>query len=177
MTLSGSRGGRAARPLNPLTWLVLPGLVCLLATWVLAVPLQIFGVGLPEPVFAVVLAFAWPLVRPSLLAPFALLLVGLALDLFWGSAMGFWPLSLLIGYAAVAATRPLISGQGYVVTWIWFVGVVALVLGAAYVFTMLDARVRPSLWAVGSQALVTALLYPVAGRLIDQFEEADVRFR
>jgi rod shape-determining protein MreD len=177
MTLAGSRGGRAARPLNPLTWLVLPALACLLATWLLAVPLQIFGVGLPEPVFAVVLAFAWPLVRPSLLAPFALLLLGLALDLFWGSAMGFWALSLLIGYAGVAATRPLISGQGYVVTWIWFVGVVVLVLGAAYVFTMLDARVRPSLWAVASQALVTALLYPVAGRLIDQFEEADVRFR
>ena len=177
MTLTGSRGGRAARPLNPFTWLLLPALACLLATWILAVPLRVAGLGLPEPVFAVVLAFAWALVRPSLLAPFALLLLGLVLDLFWGAAMGFWALSLLIGYAAVLVTRPLISGQGYVVTWVWYAGTVLVVLGAAYLFTMLDARVRPSLWAVASQALVTGLLYPVAGRLIDQFEEADVRFR
>jgi rod shape-determining protein MreD len=173
----GSRGGRAARPLNPFTWLLLPALACFLASWLLTAPLRVLGFGLPEPVFAVMLAFAWALVRPSLLAPFALLGLGLALDLLWYAPLGFWGLCLLLGYAAVAATRPLISGQGYAIAWGWYAAVTVFVLGLGYLFTMMDARSMPSLWAVGSQALFTALLYPIAARLIAHFEESDPRFR
>lgn len=170
-------GARAARPLNPLAWLLAPALVVMIATFLLSVPLRIAGLRLPEPVFAVGLAFAWALVRPSLLAPFALLALGLWLDLFWGTPMGFWALCLLLAYAAVLGTRPLISGQGYAATWAWYVGTVAVAMGAAYLFTMLDARARPNLWAVLSQFMVTALLYPLVGRLIEQFEDVDTRFR
>ncbi len=177
MIARSGRGGRAARPLNPFTWLLLPALACFLASWLLTAPLRVVGFGLPEPVFAVMLAFAWALVRPSLLAPFALLGLGLALDLLWYAPMGFWALTLLLGYAAVMATRPLISGQGYAVTWGWYVAVTVFVLGLGYLFTMMDARVRPNFWAVASQAVFTGLLYPLAARLIDHFEESDPRFR
>ena len=176
-SLGGMGGARAARPLNPLAWLVLPALVVMLVTFVLSAPLQLFGLGLPEPVLAVGLAFAWAVVRPSLLAPFALLLVGLWLDLFWGAPLGLWGLSLLLGYASVLGARPLVSGQGYVGSWAWYVGTTVVVLAAAYLFTMLDARVRPNLWAVLSQAVVTGLLYPLVNRLIEQFDDVDTRFR
>ena len=172
-----SRGGRAARPLNPLTWLLLPALACFLASWLLTAPLRVVGFGLPEPVFAVMLAFSWALLRPSLLAPFALLGTGLLLDLFWGTPRGLWALSLLVTYSAVLATRPLISGQSPVVTFGWYVGATVVAFASAYVFTMLDARVRPNLWAVASQVLFTALLYPVVGRVIERFAESDVRYR
>lgn len=173
----GMAGSRAARPLNPVAWLLLPALVVMLATFLLAAPIHVFGFGLPEPVFAVGLAFAWALVRPSLIAPFALLLVGLWLDLFWGAPTGLWGLSLLLGYAAVLGARPLVSGQGYVGSWAFYVATTAVVLAAAYLFTMLDARVRPNLWAVLSQALFTGLLYPLVNRLIELFEDVDTRFR
>jgi len=170
-------GGRAARPLNPVAWLLLPAAAVMLATFLLATPIRVFGLRLPEPVFAVGLAFAWALVRPSLLAPFDLLLLGLWLDYFWGAPRGLWGLSLLLGYAVVLGSRPMVSGQGYAASWAWYVGTTAVVLGAAYLFTMLDARVRPNLWAVLAQALVTGLLYPGVARLIEQFEDVDPRFR
>ena len=43
--------------------------------------------------------------------------------------------------------------------------------------TMLEAKVAPDLVSVCWQALATILLYPFADRLIDRFEDADVRFR
>ena len=46
-----------------------------------------------------------------------------------------------------------------------------------FLFTMLDSLAMPSLLAVFWQFLVTALLFPFAHRLIDRFEDADVRFR
>jgi rod shape-determining protein MreD len=132
---------------------------------------------LPEPVLAVGLAFAWALLRPSMFAPIVLLFVGLFLDLLWGAPLGLWGLSLLLAYAAVALARPLMTGHGYAATWAWYAATVAVALGAAYLFTTLDARVRPHIWAVLSQALVTTLLYPVVARLTEQFEDVDPRFR
>jgi rod shape-determining protein MreD len=143
----------------------------------LAAPIRVLGLSLPEPVFAVMLAFSWALLRPSLLAPFALLATGLMLDLFWYAPLGMWALSLLVTYAVVLVTRPLIFGQSAAVTFAWYVGAVLIAFASAYAITMIDARVRPSLWAVASQVLFTALLYPVVGRVIDRFAEADVRYR
>ena len=96
---SGSRLGgssRAARPLSPGAWLLLPALVVAVAAFLLTVPLRVAGFGLPEPVFAIGLAFAWARIRPSALAPMVLLSLGLFLDLLWGAPMGLWPLSLLL---------------------------------------------------------------------------------
>lgn len=177
---SGSRLGgssRAARPLSPGAWLLLPAFVVVVVTFLLSMPVRVAGFGLPEPVLALGLAFAWALIRPSALAPVVLLSLGLFLDLLWGAPMGLWPLSLLLTYAAVAFARPLMAGQGYVAKWAWYVAAVGVGLGSAYLFTTLDARVRPHIWAVLSQALLTALLYPLVARLIDQFEDVDPRFR
>lgn len=177
---SGSRLGgssRAARPLNPGVWLLAPAAAVMLVTFLLGVPLRVAGLALPEPVFAVGLAFAWASIRPSAFAPLLLLGLGLFLDLFWGAPLGLWALSLLLAYGAVVGARPLMAGQGYAGTWAWYVATVAVALGAAYLFTTLDARVRPQIWAVLSQALVTALLYPLVAKLTEQFEDVDPRFR
>jgi rod shape-determining protein MreD len=177
---SGSRlggGSRAARPLNPGSWLILPALLVALLSFLLTAPIRVFGFGLPEPVLAVGLAFAWALIRPSVFAPAVLLALGLYLDLLWGAPMGLWALSLLLAYGGVVLARPLMAGQGYVASWAWYIATVAVALGAVYLFTTLDARVRPHIWAVLSQALVTALMYPLVARLIDQFEDVDPRFR
>jgi rod shape-determining protein MreD len=163
--------------LQPLEWLGLPLLVCVAATILLAVPFRLFGASLPEPVFAMVLAFAWAVIRPSVLGPFALLALGLFLDLFWGAPLGLWTLSLLAAYFMALMARNLMAGQSGAVLWGWYVGANLVAFGFAYVFTTLEAGLPPSLTATGLQLLVTALLYPLAHRLIDRFEDADVRFR
>jgi rod shape-determining protein MreD len=42
---------------------------------------------------------------------------------------------------------------------------------------MLDAKSTPGLFALGWQFVATIVLYPFSHRLIDMFEDADVRFR
>ena len=158
-------------------WIVAPALLCLLATVLMATPIRLFGFSAPEPVWPMVLAFAWPVIRPSLITPFALLGVGLFLDLFWGTGLGHWALALLVAYGATLFARSLLVGQSGAVLWAWYAGLTLLAFGAAYQFTRADVGASASPAAVGLQALVTALLYPFAHRLIDRYEDAGARIR
>jgi rod shape-determining protein MreD len=167
----------SARPLEPWRWLVAPLLLALVASILFAAPIRIFGLRLPEPVFALIPTFAWAVIRPAVLAPFLVLAMGLFLDLFWGSPLGLWALALLIAYGATLFTRQMMSGQSRVMMLVWYSTICALTMGAGYLFTMLDSLNAPSPLAVFWQFLATMLLFPFANRLIEQFEDADVRFR
>lgn len=168
---------RGARPLDPWRWIAAPAAACIGATILFAIPIRVFGLQLPEPVFPVIPVFAWAVIRPSVLAPFVILVMGLFLDVFWSGPLGLWALSLLVGYAGVLALRNMLTGQSRPIMWSWFAGITGLTMLAGYLFIMLDARAAPSLIAVSWQLLATSLLYPFAHRLIDRFEDADVRFR
>jgi rod shape-determining protein MreD len=170
-------GFQAHRPLDPWRWLGLPLGLCILATILMAIPFRLFGMRLPEPVFAMVPAFAWAVIRPSILPPFLLLALGLYLDLFWGSPLGLWGTSLLVGYAFVLFTRAMMTGQSRGMMWAWYAITCFLSTLAAFLFSMLDSLTVPNLVAVFWQLLATMLLYPAAHRLIERFEDADVRFR
>jgi rod shape-determining protein MreD len=165
------------RPLDPWRWIVGPTLLCLIATLVFATPFRILGLQLPEPVFPLAPAFAWAVIRPSILAPLMLLGFGLFLDLFWGGPIGLWPLSILVGYAVILFSRSIMSGQSRFVLGGWFAAMVLIAMTVGYVTTTLDVGYPPSLMATFWQFMPTTLLYPFAYRLIDRFEDADVRFR
>lgn len=167
----------AAKPLTPWRWLGLPLLECGAATLLLAIPMRLFGLRLPEPVLPLVLAFSWAVIRPSILAPFAVLFAGLFLDLLWGGPLGLWALALLTGYGVVLVTRSMMAGQSQVMTWVWYAATCAIAFGTAYLFSMVLAHQAANLIAVGWQLFATVVLYPLAHRLIDRFEDADVRFR
>jgi rod shape-determining protein MreD len=166
-----------ARPLDPWRWLGVPMLQALAAVVVFAAPIRVFGLSLPEPIFPMAAAFAWAAIRPSVLAPFGVLAMGLVCDLLWGAPMGLWASCLLLAYGLVLAGRSMIAGQGPAFLWAWYGAVSAVALLAAYLATMLDTQTMPNIGAVVWQLLVTILLYPFAHRLIEKFEDADVRFR
>ncbi len=166
-----------SQPLNPLAWIGAPWLACLLATIVLATPMRVFGLRLPEPVFPMVLAFAWPVVRPTMLGPAALLLAGLFLDLFWGAPLGLWGLSLLLAYGGAQVARSLMTGRSAPVLAVWYLGLSGLSFLAAYLFVTLRAHVTPNVMSTLFQFGVTLCLFPLARYLIDRFEDADLRFR
>ncbi len=168
---------QASRPVNILNWLILPALACIAANLLLALPFRPLGLALPEPVLALIPAYVWATVRPSILPPVVLLGLGLCLDVIWGNAIGLWPLSILVGYMAVMAARGIISGQGHEANWIAFGLMGLLVELVAYVVTVVSTHVAPNLVGVGWQWLVTAALYPIARRLTAQFDESDLRYR
>lgn len=167
----------AARTLDPWRWLGVPLIQVLIAAVLFGVPLRIWGLQLPEPLFAMPVVFAWAVIRPSVLAPFGILIMGLFMDIFWGGAMGLWALCLLIGYGILLAGRNMMAGQSKVMLWVWYGMVVGIAQLSGYLFIMLDSRSMPSLTSVGWQYLATVVLFPFAYRLIDMFEDADVRFR
>ncbi|HEY5106253.1 MAG TPA: hypothetical protein VII73_05700 [Caulobacteraceae bacterium] len=169
--------GVTARPLNPAFWLGAPISACVFATLIFALPLRLFGLQLPEPVFALVPAFAWAMIRPSILPPFALLGLGVFLDILWGGPIGLWPICLLSTYAPALAARRFLAGQGYGVLWVAYGAACAAALGVGVVVTMARTGAPPGLIGVLWQYLVTAAMFPFAHRLIERYEDADVRFR
>jgi rod shape-determining protein MreD len=170
-------GFQASRPLDAWRWLGVPVLVCVAATMLIDIPFRFLSLRLPEPVFPMVLAFSWAVIRPSILPPVLLMLLGLWLDLFWGGPLGLWALALLTAYAFILLTRAMMTGQSRVMMWAWYGATCTLAMAAGYLLTMLDALVTPNLIATFWQLLATAVLYPFAHRLIQRFEDADVRFR
>ena len=165
------------QPLQPLAWIGLPLAACVLATILLATPLRVWGLRLPEPVFPLAPAFAWPVIRPSLLGPFALLAAGLFLDLFWGAPLGFWPLCLLVVYGGAQLSRSLMTGRSAPALAAWYVSLTALAFGTGYLLVTLRAHVTPNLTGSLFQFAATLALFPFARGLIDRFEDADIRFR
>ena len=163
--------------LDPLHWIGVPVLACMGATLVFAAPIRVFGLYPPEPAFAMVPAFAWAVLRPSMLAPVCLLLLGLFDDLVWGGRLGLWGLGLLVAYAFVIVTRNMMSGQGRIMMWAWYAAAWSACMGAIYMAVRMTTGNSPNILAVAGQWLPTVLLYPLADRLISRFEDADPRFR
>ncbi len=162
---------------SPLIWTGVPMALCTAASLVFALPLQVFGLRPPEPVFALILSFAWGMTRPSILSPLALLVLGLFLDGLWGDPAGLWPLALLAAYAPVLFARVFLSARGAWELWAWYAAACAVGLGAGLALIALRAGVVPNLVGVGWQFLATAALFPFANRLIQRYEDADRRFR
>lgn len=171
------RGRAPVRVVGPLHWVVYPALICMAAALVFATPVRLFGLRLPEPVFPFVLAFAWPLIRPSMLGALTLFVVGVFTDLLFYNPMGLWTLALLGVYATILAARPFLVGQEVRVLAAWYVGTVCVAFLFAYLFVMLDVKVAPSMVGVLLQLLPTLLLFPLAAVLVQRFDDGDVRFR
>ena len=167
----------AVRVVGPLQWIVYPSLLAILATLVLATPVTLFGLSLPEPVIPMVLAFAWPLIRPSITAPLALLALGLFLDLLYYTPLGLWSLSLICIYAAILVSRNFLMGQETRVLFVWYTVASLGAFFLAYVIVTIDAKRAPSLLALLGQIVPTLLIFPLADRLIQRFDDGDVRFR
>ncbi|MBA4805849.1 MAG: hypothetical protein H2038_14475 [Brevundimonas sp.] len=167
----------AVRVVGPVQWIFIPALIAVAATIVLATPIELFGLSLPEPVTPMVLAFAWPLIRPSIIAPLVLTALGLFLDVFWYGPLGLWPLALLAIYAVVLGSRSFLIGQETAVLFVWYAAGCGLAFSAAWLITTLLAGNPPSILALLGQVVPTLLLFPFADRMIERFEDGDVRFR
>jgi rod shape-determining protein MreD len=71
----------------------------------------------------------------------------------------------------------MMAGQNRAILWAWYSLTCATALVAGYLFVMLDSRSSPGIVPLIWQFVATIVLYPFAQRLVDLFEDADVRFR
>lgn len=165
------------RLVGPMQWIVYPALAAVALTVVLGTPVELFGLKLPEPVLPMVLAFAWPLIRPSVVAPAVLFGLGLFLDLFLEMPLGLWGLSLICVYGAVLLSRSFLAGQEVHVLFVWYAACTGLAFLLAYLIVTAHSGNAPSLLSLFWQVGATLLLFPIAAWMLDRFDDAEVRFR
>lgn len=165
------------RVVGPVQWIVYPALAAVATTILLATPVELFGLKMPEPVLPLVLAFAWPLIRPSMVAPAVLFGLGLFLDLMWGGTLGVWPLSLMIVYGVVLAGRNLLAGQETQILFIWYAICTLTAFLLAYLMVSVKVGNAPSILSLMGQMIPTLLLFPIADWMIQRFDDGDLRFR
>jgi rod shape-determining protein MreD len=163
--------------LDPWRWIGVPMAACIGATILLSAPIRVFGLQPPQPMWAMVPAFAWAVLRPSILAPFCLLLLGLVCDLVSGGRLGLTSLLLLTAYGFVLITRNMMSGQSRLMMWVWYAVAWSAGMGVAVMAITQHTGHMPSALSLAALWLQTALLYPLADHLIARFEDADPRFR
>lgn len=171
------RAAMASRIIGPWDWLLAPALISIVLTIVLATAFQPFGWYLPEPVSPLALAFAWPLIRPSYVAPFVLGGLGLFLDYFWGAPLGFWTLNLMLVYAVLVMIRTYIIGQEWLVVFGAYVAVELVFFTFATILAAVDTGGIVRLWGVFEQMLATTALFPVVLHLMEKYLHTDVRFQ
>jgi rod shape-determining protein MreD len=107
----------------------------------------------------------------------ALVVLGLSLDLLWGAPLGLWALCLLAAYSVIFLSRGILSGQEFWVLWAWYAFACALAVCFGLILMSMRATHMPSLTGAALQWVVSAALFPFAWRLIERFEDADMRFR
>jgi len=166
------------RVVGPLDWVGYPALICILLSVAFATAVRFpGGAQLPEPIFPMLLAFAWPLIRPSMIGPAVLLFLGLFEDLLLGTPLGLWTLTFVGVYAGILWTRHLIVGQDFRILFGWWAGTVSCAYMAAYLVICLEDGAAPSLIGSALQLGVTLVLFPFANNLVQRFDDGDVRFR
>ncbi len=169
MAFSGTRRRVARR------WILGPAVVCAGATVLFAAPIRVLGVALPEPVFPLVAAYVWAVLRPSVAAPFALAGLGLFLDLVWGGPVGLWPICLIAAHVLALSVRRLLSGEDFVVLWVWYAIACAVAFGVGVVSMRAASGIWPTLTGVALQAAVTVALFPLAWTLIERYHTDEAR--
>ena len=139
------------------------------------IPLLLMGgvVGRLFHEFAVTVAVA------VLMSAFVSLTLGLQIGVAYHRYVMYlkWLTLSLLAYAAVLSARSVMTGQSRAMRQFWFAAASALAMLVGFLLSALDSLTTPNLFAVFWQFLATALLYPFAHRLIERFEDADVRFR
>lgn len=173
------RRAATVRVVGPMQWIVYPTLVTVVLSVVLATPVQVFGLHLPEPVLPLVLAFAWPLIRPSMLAALVLFLLGLFTDLLLAGQqpLGLWSLSLMAVYGVVLAARSLLAGQETLNLFVWYACCTCAAFLLTYLIVTMKVGNAPSLMALLGQLVPTLLLFPISNWMIERFDDGDMRFR
>jgi len=127
-----------------------------------AAPLEIAHLGEIRPVFMLMTVYYWTILRPSLLPPAVVFLIGLVLDLLSAYPLGMHALIFVVAQGLTRSQRKFLLGQSFLVIWAGF-ALVALGAGLAQwalfaLFNLALLSAKPMLMSV----LVSGLLFPLA---------------
>jgi rod shape-determining protein MreD len=139
----------------------LPVALTLLLVMLANMPVSFTGGVLPAPVLALAAVYFWVLVRPDLMPPFAVLMIGLMEDLLSGGPPGLWAAGFLAAYALTDRQRETFAGLAGAGALLGFAGAMLLAGATAYVLaTMIYLRFAP-VAPLLLESVSTVVFYPV----------------
>jgi len=127
------------------------------------IPVSIFGSLVPPPMFGLMAVYFWCLVRPDLMPPGALLVIGILQDLLGGGPAGVWTLSFVAAYAIVDRERDSFAGLAGIGAILGFAAAMLIAGASAYGITsVLYWRMPPVAPIVVEIAISVVFYIPVA---------------
>lgn len=152
---------------------VASGLVAVLLS---VVPLNVPGLAMATPAFALMVVYHWTVYRPDLMSPGIVFITGVLLDLMEGTPyIGVSPLTFLIVRSLILLVRQRAANQSFAVVWTGFLVAAIVAIGlqwlAVSALSMTVLSVRPFAF----QILVTVAAYPIADYLLAQAQRGLLR--
>ena len=140
---------------------LLPAVLALSLVLLANMPVSFTGGLLPVPALALACVYFWVLVRPDLMPPIVVLLIGLAEDLLSGGPPGLWAAGFLAALWLTDKQRETFAGLTGAGALIGFAGAMLFASACAYVLAAIVylrlAPVAPLLL----QSTTTVIFYPL----------------
>jgi rod shape-determining protein MreD len=139
---------------------VLPFTICLSLVVLVNLPVSLTARLLPAPALALAAMYYWVLVRPDLMPPVAVFVIGLFEDLLSGGPPGLWAAGFLSAYLLTDRERDTLAGLNGIGAILGFAGSMFVAAVTAYVLLFAVywrlAPVAPLLL----ESIVTVIFYP-----------------
>jgi rod shape-determining protein MreD len=127
------------------------------------IPVSIFGALVPPPMFGLMPIYFWCLVRPDLMPPFAVFVIGVLQDLLSGGQAGVWTLSFVAAYAVVDRERDSFAGLAGIGAILGFAAAMLVAGASAYaIISIYYWRLPPVAPIVVEIAISVVFYIPVA---------------
>jgi rod shape-determining protein MreD len=146
-----------------------PALIAVLAVAIANLPVSFSNGILPPPLLGLTVIYFWTLLRPDLVPPVLVLVIGLFEDLLSGGQPGLWALGYLVAYAITDRQRDAFAGLAGWGVMIGFSVVMVSTAALVYVVgSLIYWRFAP-LQPLLIQAIVTVILYPLMAFILGLF--------
>lgn len=150
-------------------WSMFPFLSAVFCILLTMVPFGLSNGYLSPPSFALVVIYIWILVRPGLMPPGAVFLLGVLQDLVWGGPVGLWGMVFLAVWAFTVSQRQFLDGRGFGLIWATF-GVVAIGTGIlAWIIASIFYGVPMAVLPIVSQTFLSFAVYPLFAKMVPFF--------
>ena len=148
---------------------LLPALLAVILVMLSNMPVSFTGGLLPPPALALASVYCWVLVRPDLMPPLVVLLIGLSEDLLSGGPLGLWGAGFLAAYALTDRKRETFAGLTGVGALMGFAGAMLLACATAYVLASAIYLRLPPVPPLLLESVSTVAFYPLVAKSMRWF--------
>ncbi len=163
--------------LGVLLWAASPFLTGLFAVLLFATPLQLFDMAVPMPLFPLMVVYYWVMLRPSLMSPLVIFLIGLFQDFLSGGPIGLWALSYLLVAALISTQRGIFAWRGRATLWAGFAIAAILAAGISWLAARIALGAAPSGGALFSETLSTIVAFALVMPALDAISSVTTQAR